>query len=307
MTEPPIADDFEPPRFSLAVFLMRKIALALRGVETPTPHQVGSTDIASFAREEFARAPAQMAFILAEAGADFFDGHDVLEFGCGYGGNLIYYAAHTAARSLAGLDLHPGLPESFEAFAREAGRDVSRCEVAVGDGRGVPFASDRFDSIFSVDVLEHVDELDAYLTETERMLRPGGRALFAFPSIRSLSWHHIDPLPFPGIHLMFGYRHLLGGLNYEKLRRPAENPYPLMQRVRDKANRRNMHALMAGTDAHQFLAALGRTNLVVMKKRFVPLHFQRFTWRNRVVDAFYRAGLLREALSTYLSVLVAKP
>jgi SAM-dependent methyltransferase len=119
----------------------------------------------------------------------------------------------------------------------------------------VPLESASFDSIFSIDVLEHVDDLESYLTETERLLRPGGRVLFAFPSIRSLHWHHLDALPFPGVHLLFGYRHLIAGLNYEKLHRPGDNPYPLMQRVRDKRFRRNMHAFMSGLDTGQFLDA----------------------------------------------------
>jgi ubiquinone/menaquinone biosynthesis C-methylase UbiE len=56
---------------------------------------------------------------------------------------------------------------------------VERVALARADSRRLPFADNRFDKAFSIDVLEHFprDVIDAYLAETARVLRPGGRLL----------------------------------------------------------------------------------------------------------------------------------
>ena len=56
---------------------------------------------------------------------------------------------------------------------------LERVALARADSRRLPFADDRFDKAFSIDVLEHFprDVIDAYLAETARVLRPGGRLL----------------------------------------------------------------------------------------------------------------------------------
>jgi hypothetical protein len=47
--------------------------------------------------------------------------------------------------------------------------------------------------------------------------------------------------------------------------------------------------------------------LTISRRELVPLRFERFTFRNRIVSAFFHAGLFQEALSTYLSVVAVKP
>ena len=54
---------------------------------------------------------------------------------------------------------------------------VEQVALTKADSRCLPFASNSFDKAFSLDVLEHFprDVIDAYLAETARVLRPGGR------------------------------------------------------------------------------------------------------------------------------------
>lgn len=58
---------------------------------------------------------------------------------------------------------------------------VQQVALAKADSRRLPFADNTIDKAFSIDVLEHFprDVIDAYLAETARTLRPGGR-FFAF-------------------------------------------------------------------------------------------------------------------------------
>jgi ubiquinone/menaquinone biosynthesis C-methylase UbiE len=54
---------------------------------------------------------------------------------------------------------------------------VEQVALTKADSRCLPFADNSFDKAFSLDVLEHFprDVIDAYLSETARVLRPGGR------------------------------------------------------------------------------------------------------------------------------------
>jgi ubiquinone/menaquinone biosynthesis C-methylase UbiE len=68
--------------------------------------------------------------------------------------------------------------------------DAALAQVALSkaDSRRLPFADNCIDKAFSIDVLEHfpIDVIDAYLAETARVLRPGGRFL-AFSNTREPS------------------------------------------------------------------------------------------------------------------------
>ncbi|MCU0493625.1 MAG: class I SAM-dependent methyltransferase [Chloroflexaceae bacterium] len=70
-------------------------------------------------------------------------------------------------------------------FADEALRQVA---LAKADSRVLPFADNTIDKSFSIDILEHFprDVIDAYLRETARVLRPGGRMLI-FSNTREMS------------------------------------------------------------------------------------------------------------------------
>ncbi len=50
------------------------------------------------------------------------------------------------------------------------------------DGVHIPFADDSFDIIYSSNVLEHVEQLDALMDEMQRVLRPGGIGLHLLPN-----------------------------------------------------------------------------------------------------------------------------
>ncbi|MBC7205060.1 MAG: class I SAM-dependent methyltransferase [Methyloversatilis sp.] len=51
------------------------------------------------------------------------------------------------------------------------------------DGRTFPFGDASFDAVLCNQVLEHVFEPDAFITEIRRVLRPGGRVLLTVPFV----------------------------------------------------------------------------------------------------------------------------
>lgn len=103
-------------------------------------------------------------------------GKRVLELGCGTGVFLERVARCGA--SLHGLDLSDDLLE--KARARVAG--LPNVVLDLGNAEATPYPAAHFDAVYGSSVLHHLD-LDAALAEAHRVLRPGGRVVFAEPNV----------------------------------------------------------------------------------------------------------------------------
>jgi SAM-dependent methyltransferase len=73
-------------------------------------------------------------------------------------------------------DISPGMVATLAANARRLGLDV---RAARADAESLPFADDSFDLVFGHAVLHHLPDLGRAFAELHRVLRPGGRILFA--------------------------------------------------------------------------------------------------------------------------------
>ncbi len=89
------------------------------------------------------------------------------------------------------LDLGCGTGHSYEELAPRVtvGVDVSARalagqdrETVVADMRSLPFTDGAFDSVVSIHSIEHVPDPARMLAEVRRVLKPGGRAIFATPN-----------------------------------------------------------------------------------------------------------------------------
>ena len=98
-----------------------------------------------------------------------------LDFGCGDGILTDILLRHAGARSLVGIDIDP-----LEIAAARRFPFYERLHQS-SDG-SVPEPDASLDFALSNSVLEHVDDLDAALSEIARVLRPGGRFLFTVPA-----------------------------------------------------------------------------------------------------------------------------
>jgi 2-polyprenyl-6-hydroxyphenyl methylase/3-demethylubiquinone-9 3-methyltransferase len=93
----------------------------------------------------------------------------VLDVGCG-GGLLAEEFARLGCR-VAGID--PSSRSIAVADAHAAGQRLP-IDYCVGTGESLPFADESFDLAYCCDVLEHVADLDVVISETARVLKPGG-------------------------------------------------------------------------------------------------------------------------------------
>lgn len=109
--------------------------------------------------------------------AGFESGGVVVDVGTGRG-ELLAAAVERGARRAIGLDYSPdGVELARETLAARGVGD--RAEVLLADARRIPVDDGVADLVTMLDVVEHLSEqeLDASLTETLRILAPGG-ALF---------------------------------------------------------------------------------------------------------------------------------
>ena len=105
----------------------------------------------------------------------------VLDVGCG-GGLLANHLAR-AGHEVVGLDASP------EALAVAARHDeTASVRWRTGDACALPLEAARFDAVFAMDFLEHVERPELVIAEASRVLVPGGAFFFHTFNRSWLSW-----------------------------------------------------------------------------------------------------------------------
>jgi SAM-dependent methyltransferase len=126
----------------------------------------------------FAGRRAVIRALLARAGTNG-DHLRVLDAGCGTGRNMLEFGS---LGTVQGVDSSPDAIE----FCRRRGV----AGVHEGEIEQLPFDDRSFDLILATDVLEHLRDDHAALTELRRVAAPGGRLLATVPAYRWLWSRH---------------------------------------------------------------------------------------------------------------------
>jgi len=108
------------------------------------------------------------------AGAVSLEGMDALEVGCGRGGGSSFIARYLRPRSMTGVDF----AERAIGFCRQA-HIMDGLSFAWGDAERLPFADGSFDAVVNVESSHCYGSMGVFLEEVWRVLRRGGRFLFA--------------------------------------------------------------------------------------------------------------------------------
>jgi ubiquinone/menaquinone biosynthesis C-methylase UbiE len=123
----------------------------------------------SYARDRFVHVAGTEGWPYAKA----------LEIGCGTGFfllNLSQAGVLDEGSDCHVTDISPGMVEAAVLNAGGLGLPV---EGRVADAESIPYDDDSFDLVLGHAVLHHVPDVDLALAEVLRVLRPGGRFVFA--------------------------------------------------------------------------------------------------------------------------------
>ena len=102
----------------------------------------------------------------------------ILDLGCGYGGVTIIVGKFLEASEIYGVDID-------EARLKKAAfRGIKTFKVDL-NAEPLPFPEEFFDLVTSFGVLEHLVYYDNALSESYRVLRPGGYLLVSIPNLAS--------------------------------------------------------------------------------------------------------------------------
>jgi 2-polyprenyl-6-hydroxyphenyl methylase/3-demethylubiquinone-9 3-methyltransferase len=118
----------------------------------------------------------RVGFYLQELGG--LEGRRVLDAGCG--GGLVARELAAAGAEVVGVDRSLG---SLGVARRAVGGHFC---PAQGRLERLPFAAGSFDAVVAADVLEHLPDLPAAVTELARVLAPGGS--FVFDTVNRTPW-----------------------------------------------------------------------------------------------------------------------
>ncbi len=99
-----------------------------------------------------------------------------LELGCGTGFFLLNLIQSGVARRGSVTDLSPGMVKVATRNGQALGLDI---DGRVADAEGIPYDDDTFDLVVGHAVLHHIPDVELALREVIRVLRPGGRFVFA--------------------------------------------------------------------------------------------------------------------------------
>ena len=106
------------------------------------------------------------------------EGSVVVDIGCGAGMDLLLAAKSAGPRGRAiGIDMTEAMAEKARASARAAGLD--NVEVRLGDAMSLPLEDASADVVISNGVLNLTSDKAVAFGEVFRVLKPGGRFLYA--------------------------------------------------------------------------------------------------------------------------------
>lgn len=130
----------------------------------------------SYARDRFA----------AVAGTEGWPYGRALELGCGTGFFLLNLKQAGVLDEGHVTDLSPGMVQAAVRNGASLGIDV---EGRVADAESIPYDDETFDLVVGHAVLHHIPDVELALREVLRVLKPGGRFVFAGEPTRIGDWY----------------------------------------------------------------------------------------------------------------------
>lgn len=132
------------------------------------------TNYSDYLQEAYAARPE--SYYLGFIRTPVMQGQSVLDWGCGLGGFLFALEKRCPGVQLAGADILDDTLGKLKSARPEW--DLRKIDVASPQ---LPWDGGSFDRIFLLDVIEHVPDPSALLSEAHRLLRAGGILTISTP------------------------------------------------------------------------------------------------------------------------------
>jgi SAM-dependent methyltransferase len=190
----------------------------------------------------------------------------ILDYGCGTGGNTQAYAALGTV-----IGMEP------DATAVRLAGDRGGARYCRASGIQLPFRQGAFDTVVASDVLEHIADDVAAISEIARVMRPGGTAVISVPAHQWLFSAHDAALHHFRRYSKVGLRDLLerGGLKVRRLSYWNAALFPAICLHRLLVRPRRGHELRSDTRSspwliNEALAALLAVEAAVLRRAPLP-------------------------------------
>jgi SAM-dependent methyltransferase len=109
-----------------------------------------------------------------EFGGVQLGGKSVLDAGCGFGFTLVALAALGAAEA-HGIEIYEPMVQTMRRYMNLLpGELADRIRLLHGDVSAMPYGDDSFDLIVSFEAISHYRDVDAFIRDAYRVLRPSG-------------------------------------------------------------------------------------------------------------------------------------
>jgi len=122
--------------------------------------------------DEKNRYSAQL-YNLVATGADI-EGKDILEVGCGRGGGLSYIYRYLLPSAATGVDLNK---KAIEFCKKHYSKE--KITFLQANAQNLNFKNNAFDVVINIESSHRYSQMDIFLDEVYRVLKPGGFFLFA--------------------------------------------------------------------------------------------------------------------------------
>ena len=252
--------------------------------------------------EAKADALAYMRFFEARTATSFapfgqidLKNKDVLDVGCGLGGNLAFIHEHDPVHVTA-LDItFDQIQPTEQAFARHYPAYYDRTHFITGDAATMPFADGRFDALVSTDTFEHINDLTSALAECMRVLRPGGLLYINFPPFFA-PWgaHMVNWLNLPWCQVFFSEETLLNVARQLEREGKAAN-CQLPEETRLDLGDGQRIPFVSHLTVGDFLNQVKSTpHCAIRQQVLMPPGWRGNSWHSKLLQPLTRVPLLRE-------------
>ena len=243
-------------------------------------------------------------------------GKHVLDIGTGLGGKLPFYV-EMGVKAVTGIDISYKSVEIANQHVGSLGltpADQACVRLAVTDAARLPFPDNTFDAIVSINVFEHIEQLEPALYDAYRVLTPGGTAFLYLPPYYSPWGPHLENwIRFPWPHLLFSDRTLMH--------------VAARQDIQDRLNARFVQAAQIDWEAagdripnvnrvtlHRFRALVNQAGFSIQQLELLPVGYDNLKNNRsiirRVTFQFLNVGahiaLLQEVIVTKMAYVLRK-